>query len=97
MAQITVNSRIQVLSLPGSQPGVPAPSIILSLEMVGAGVSKPDLGFCKHILASLPPYFYFLHIWKEKIPRHGPGKQAVLRSAGARCPFWPLLVPGEVM
>ena len=57
MAQITVSSQIQVLSLPGSQPGVSAPSIILSLEMVGAGVSKPDLGFCKHILASLPPYW----------------------------------------
>lgn len=55
-------------------------SIILSLEMVGAGISKPDLGFCKHSLAFLPTYFYFLYICKEKIPRQGPGKQAALRS-----------------
>lgn len=62
-------------------PEFPTYSIILSLEMVRAGISKPDLGFCKHSLAFLPTYFYFLHIWKEKIPRHGPGNQAILRSA----------------
>lgn len=97
MAQITVSSQIQVLSLPGSQPGVSAPSIILSLEMVGAGVSKPDLGFCKHILASLPPYFYFLHIWKEENSQTWAWKQAVLRSAGAQCPLLASACAREVM
>lgn len=57
-------------------PESPTSSIILSLEVVGAGISKPDLGFCKHILAFLPTYFYFLHIWKEKIPRQRPGNQS---------------------
>lgn len=67
----------------------PTPAIILSLEMVGAGVSKPDGGFCKHILAFLPTYFYFLRIWKEKIPRQGPGNQAILGSAGSGSRWWP--------
>jgi hypothetical protein len=73
-------TQIQVRSHPGSSPEFLTSSIILSLEMVGAGVSKPDLGFCKHSLAFLTTYFYFLHVWKEKIPRRGPGKQAALRS-----------------
>lgn len=97
VAWIPACSRLCVCSHPGTLPELPAPSIILSLELVGAGVSKPDLGFCKHSLAFLPPYFYFLRIWKEKIPRCGPGKPAVLRAAGfCSLPrFWPWPVRGS--